>query len=313
MKRPFCHFALSTSLLLTGLTSGALEKYSWTLGHRPDKTIQYKTPEQGKPLKLDIFFPEGHDASKQAACVVFFFGGGWNGGSTDQFYGFGKYFASRGLVAISAQYRTKSSHKAIPRQCVEDGMAAIRYVREHAAELGIDPKRVIAGGGSAGGHVAAATAMCLKMDPTPKAKTSHVPNALLLFNPVYDNSPGGYGHERVQEYWEDISPMDNIREGLPPTIVFFGEKDGLVSVPKINAFDAKMEAVGNVCESHIYPGEKHGLFHIQKGGRKVFEDVLTKADAFLVKEGFLSGTDSVAPWTASSIAALKQNSEKKRK
>ena len=48
---------------------------------------------------------------------------------------------------------------------------------------------------------------------------SCVPQALVLFNPVYDNGPKGYGHERVGEYWQDFSPMHNIRKGMPPAIV----------------------------------------------------------------------------------------------
>ena len=112
-----------------------MEKHSWTLGYSPDKSIQYHEPEEGDPLKLDLFLPSDHKSSDKRACVIFFLGGGWSGGATDQFYGYGKYMASRGLVAISVQYRTRKSHQAIPRQCVEDGKAAIRYVREHAIEL----------------------------------------------------------------------------------------------------------------------------------------------------------------------------------
>jgi acetyl esterase/lipase len=282
------------------------EKYSWTLGFKPDKTIQYHQPEKGNPLKLDIFFPENHALTEKRACIVFFFGGGWTSGSTEQFYGIAKYMASRGLVAISAQYRTKQSHGAAPRQCVEDGKRAIRYVREHAKELGVDPDKIIASGGSAGGHVAAACAMCPKIDATPDSTVSCVPNALVLFNPVYDNGPEGYGHKTVAEYWKEISPLHNIQKGAPPTVVFFGSNDSCVPVATVKAFEKQMIDAGNTCESHIYEGEEHGFFHISKGGRKMFEDVLTKADAFLVKLGYLTGKDNVAEWTAQAIKAVKK-------
>lgn len=62
-----------------------------------------------------------------------------------------------------------------------------------------------------------------------------------------------------------------------------------------------MTDAGNECESHTYEGQKHGFFHISKGGRKMFEDVLAKTDAFLVKHGFLSGDNSVAAWTANAV------------
>jgi acetyl esterase len=280
------------------------ERYSWTLGFKPDKSIQYFQPEKGNPLKLDVFLPENHSPAEKRGCIVFFFGGGWMSGSTDQFYGIAKYMASRGLVAISAQYRTKQSHGATPRQCVEDGKRAIRYVREHAKELGVDPDKIIASGGSAGGHVAAACAMCPKIDATPDSTTSCIPNALVLFNPVYDNGPKGYGHERVTEYWKEVSPFHNIQKGAPPTVVFFGSNDSCVPVDTVKAFEKKMIDAGNTCESHIYEGEEHGFFHISKGGRKMFEDVLTKTDAFLVKHGYLTGKDNVAEWTAQAIKRL---------
>jgi len=283
----------------------AAEKHSWTLGYTPDQSIEFSQPATGEPLKLDLFLPEDHQASQKRPCIVFFFGGGWSGGSTEQFYAYSKYFASRGLVAISAQYRTAKSHKATPDQCVHDGKAAIRYIRQHAAELGIDPTKIIVGGGSAGGHVAAAVAMCPKIDVSPDDPTSCIPNALVLLNPVYDNGPEGFGHNRVKAYWKDISPLHNIHGGQPPTIVFFGEKDVHVPVATVDAFQKKMTDAGNDCASHVYKDQTHGFFHISKGGRKMFEDVAKKTDAFLVKLGYLKGPDSVEEWTAESISKLK--------
>lgn len=289
------------------------EKHSWALGYKPDKSVIFSQPTKGSPLKLHFFFPSDHKAGGNNGCIILFFGGGWSSGHPSQFYGYGKYFASRGLVAISAQYRTRKSHKASPRNCVEDGKAAIRYVRAHAKEFGIDPDKIIAGGGSAGGHVAAACAMCPKIDASPESKVSSMPNALMLFNAVYDNGPDGYGHDRVAAYWEDISPMHNIGSGLPPTISFFGDNDKHVPVVTINAFQKKMKDAGNESETHLYKGQTHGFFHISKGGRKMFEDVLTKADAFLVKNGFITGKNNVLQWTAGTIANLPEKSKKNRK
>ncbi len=281
------------------------ETYSWTLGYTPDESIIFSEPVKGKPLKLDCFFPENHLQGEAKPCIILFFGGGWTGGSTEQFYGFSKYFASRGIVAIAAEYRTQKSHKATPKNCVEDGREAIRYVRANAKELGIDPDKIIVGGGSAGGHVAAACAMCPKIDANPQSPISSIPNALMLFNPVYNNGEEGYGYSRVKEYWQDISPYHNIVAGLPPTIIFFGDNDKYVSVAVINAFQKKMEEQGNKSETYIYLDQAHGFFHISKGGRKMFEDVLTKADAFLVKNNYLTGDDHVLEWTAAAIENFK--------
>jgi acetyl esterase len=296
----------------SSFAAGPVETHSWTLGYEPDQTLTFNNPPKGKPLKLDLFFPADHKAGQKIGCVILFFGGGWSAGSTEQFYGYSKYFASRGLVAVAAQYRTKKSHKAIPRNCVEDGKEAIRYVRAHATELGVDPDRIVAGGGSAGGHVAAASALCPEIDANPESPVSCRPNALMLFNPVYDNGPDGYGHSRVKAYWKELSPFHNIVPGLPPTIVFFGDNDKHVPLATINRFQEKMETAGNQCETHIYESQAHGFFHISKGGRHMYEDVLIKADGFLVKNGFLTGKDNVLEWTKTSIENLSETSEVKK-
>lgn len=129
--------------------------YRSRLGYEPDRIIEFYTPLPDVDLKLHLFFPEDYQVTDKRPCIVFFHGGSRVAGSASQFYGYSKYLASRGMVAISAQYRTRK-YKAIPRDCVEDGREAVRYVRQHAAELGVDPDRIAAGGGSAGGHVAAA-------------------------------------------------------------------------------------------------------------------------------------------------------------
>ena len=157
--------------------------------------------------------------------------------------------------------------------------------------------------------MAAACAMCPKIDAEPDCKVSCVPNALVLLNPVYDNGPEGYGHNSVTEYWKDISPFHNIRKGVPPTVVFFGSRDKCVPVVTVKAFEKQMTEAGNTCETHIYEGYGHGFFHISKGGRKMFEDVLVKADAFLVKHGYLTGQNTVAEWTASRITQLKTKAQ----
>ena len=65
-----------------------------------------------------------------------------------------------------------------------------------------------------------------------------------MFNPVFDNGPNGYGHSRVKEYWKEISPMHNIDEKSPPTIVFLGSKDQLIPVATAEEYKSQMEAKG---------------------------------------------------------------------
>lgn len=232
-----------------------------------------------------------HDAAKdQRPAVVFFFGGGWNGGTVTQFEQHAKYLAARGMVTFVADYRVKSRQKTAPNACVADGKSAIRWVRERAKDLGIDPNRIAAGGGSAGGHVAAASGICDELDDPAEqnSQTSSKANALLLFNPVYDNGPTGYGHDRVKEWFPAISPAHNITVDDPPTIVFLGSNDSLVPVATAERFDADLKAAGIKSELWIYEGQPHGFFNESKS-KESFLDTIRKMDKFLVSLGWLDG------------------------
>jgi acetyl esterase len=146
----------------------------------PDETLSYKKIGE-VDLKLHIFNPEGHKTSDRRPAIVFFFGGGWNSGTASQFHPQCAHLASRGMVAISADYRVAKTHGTTPRECVQDGKSAIRWVRQHAKELGIDPERLAAGGGSAGGQVAAATGTLTKFEEEGEdLQISSRPNALVL-------------------------------------------------------------------------------------------------------------------------------------
>ncbi len=222
--------------------------------------------------------------------VVFFFGGGWNGGTVGQFEQHAKYLAARGMVAFVADYRVKQRQKTNPDACVADGKSAIRWVRKNAKRLGIDPDRIAAGGGSAGGHVAATTGICDGLDDPEEAKSkiSSKSNALLLFNPVYDNGPNGYGHSRVKQWFPAISPAHNINQGDPPTIVFLGSEDKLIPVETAKKFDADLKAAGVQSEVWIYEGQPHGFFNEGKS-KESFVDTVLKMDAFLAANGWLEG------------------------
>lgn len=256
-------------------------------GAEPDQSVVYKTVDQ-TPLKLHIFKPEGHQSSDQCAVAVFFFGGGWKGGSPSQFFPHCRYLASRGMVAMAAEYRVQSRNRTTPRECVMDGKSAIRWVRQHAGELGVDPKRVVAGGGSAGGHVAAAAGNLHGFEQEGEdLAVSSRPDALVLFNPVIDNGPGGYGHDRVKAYWKSFSPLHNIRKASPPTIIFLGSKDKLIPVSTVERYQRLMEEKGSRCDLHVYEGQPHGFFNIKY--RDYYVRTVVEMDKFLSSLGYLKG------------------------
>jgi acetyl esterase/lipase len=161
----------------------------------------------------------------------------------------------------------------------------MRWVRKHAAKLGIDANKLAAGGGSAGGHVAAACGTVKGFNEEGEdTSVSCRPNALVLFNPVFDNGPEGYGYDRVKEYWQQFSPMHNIDKDTPPTVVFLGTKDKLIPVATAKKYKELMEKAGGRCDLQLYKDQPHGFFNKAR-----YYETLLEADRFLTSLGYLKG------------------------
>lgn len=247
-------------------------------------------------LRIDIFEPKQKVQGKKYPAIVFFFGGGWTGGSPAQFYPHCEYLAGRGMVALAAEYRVKSRNGTTPAECVKDGKSAVRWIRAHAADLGIDPDRIAAGGGSAGGHVAAAVATAPGFEEAGEdASVSCRPSALVLFNPVFDNGPQGFGHDRVKEFFPAISPRHNLRPSTPPTIVFLGTEDKLIPVATAEAYQAQMQKNGDRCEIRLYEGQPHGFFNYREANKDYYYRTLFETDKFLASLGWIEGEPRIAP------------------
>jgi len=257
-----------------------------------EETIVYKKVES-RELKLLIEKPADWKPGSKFPCMVYFFGGGWVGGAPEQFHKQSAYLATRGMVGVRVEYRTiPSGDKGPPVVCCADAKSAMRYVRGHAAELGIDPDRIAAAGGSAGGHLAAFTTLVNGLDdPKDDLKVSCKANALVLFNPVFNNGPGEWGNERVGSRFREFSPAHNITKGAPPTIVFLGDKDKLIPVKVVTDFEKEMKKVGSRCDSHFYPGAGHSFFNKEPH----FSQTLIEADKFLVSLKWLSGEPTLKP------------------
>ena len=286
--------ASAATLAQTSVTKqqDALTKLATPQAIQPSHSVVYKTTTdaQGQKveLKLHFFEPAGHQATAKTPVILFFFGGGWQNGSPTSFFPHCAYFASRGMVAVAADYRVRTRQDTTPFECVADGKSAVRYVRANAAKFGLDPQHIAAAGSSAGGHVAASAGFIFTLDEQNEdAAISSMPNALVLYNPVIDTSAEGYGNARLGERWREISPQHHVRAGLPPTIVFHGTADKTVPYSNAQAFEKAMRQVGNRCELVSLAGVGHGFVYnlANKTARQATRDT----DLFLLSLGYLKG------------------------
>ena len=181
----------------------------------------YKTVE-GRQLRIDWTKPNDWKATDKRSAIAFIHGGGWTGGKPGQFSAHSIELADRGMVCFRIEYRLLKGIPGPPLRCTSDVSDAFRYIRANAFKFGTDPNRIAAGGGSAGGHLSAFLGM---MDDVNVDGVSRKPNALCLFNPVYDNGPGEWGAKRVGDEYLKYSPAHNITADDPPTLVLFGTKD----------------------------------------------------------------------------------------
>ena len=259
-----------------------------------DDRVTYKTID-GHSLDLWVFTPT---ASEPRPAIVFFFGGGWRQGTPTQFIEQSKWLVSRGMVAIIADYRVSSRHETKVVDAIADARSAVRFVRANAARWNIDPRRIAAGGGSAGGHLAASTATITAFDSSDEPQdVSAEPNALVLFNPALALAPIP-GHdaganrqttlrERVGADLASASPAHNLDESLPPTIVLHGRADRVVPYPTAEYFCDEAQSIGRRCRLVGYDGEGHGFFNHSRS-QSMFQATMTEVDRFLVELGWIA-------------------------
>ncbi|MBY0503710.1 MAG: alpha/beta hydrolase [Bryobacteraceae bacterium] len=220
--------------------------------------VVYRQTPQGE-LKMTIFYPEGWKATDARPGIVFFFGGGFTSGDPRQFFSKAGYLSSRGMVAASAEYRTKNKHQTAKEDALADCQAAYLWLKEHATQQGIDPAKLSAGGGSSGGACALSI-----------LKIGARPASFVLFNPG------------------SLAELDPPAD-LPRTILFFGSADPTYA--DAQRFLAKAPR-GRV-ELFVAKGEPHGFFN-DRGDGAWHASTTYLADSFLRGAGLLVGKPTIA-------------------
>ena len=253
------------------------------------KSITYKTVGD-RELQIHIHYPPGWKASDTRPAIVFFFGGGWNSGTVGQFLVQAEYFAARGLVAARADYRVKSRDGVTPDKCVEDARSAVRWMRVNCKRLGIDPRKLIASGGSAGGHLAACTMIKKSVEADgDDLSVSTIPQAMVLFNPVlsFENEQMIVRLGDNKRLARKISPTSHLDKNSPPALILFGTNDRLKVFG--DEYWKKAEALGVRADKYLAEGQGHGFFN-----RSPWQErTLIAADKFLASLGFLKGEPTI--------------------
>lgn len=227
----------------------------------------------GQELKLTLILPKA-EATELRPGVMFYHGGGWKGGGPNQFYPQAFRLAQLGYVCASARYRMLPEW-TFPA-CVEDAKCALRWFRANAAKWHLDPDRIAASGGSAGGHLAAMVAYSDGMEgdggnPSVSSKVK----CLVGFNPVLDlvdlvqRKPGnplcvnfiGQPYEEAPELYQQASPSHWVDADCPPTLLLHGDKDTTVPYPQAVDAVAKLKELGVPAELFTAEGVAHAFFN----------------------------------------------------
>jgi len=286
------HFLLLLTLAMEVFLSGGMLAQTKSARDAEPDAYTYKRVD-GIELKAYVFEPPHSEYGKPRAAMLAFHGGAWNHGSAEWTFGQARYFTSLGMVGISVDYRLANGDSVTPFDAAEDARAAVRWARGQAELLNIDPKRIATYGESAGGLLAAATAITGET-PT-KEELNAVPNALVLVSPALkvENSARFLALAGNRKDISSIELAEHVRRGLPPTIILTGALDAAIPAETLVNFCDKMKQVKNRCELEIYPGVGHLLeppeqnATAKENAAKTRYDAYLKADQFLASLGYI--------------------------
>ncbi|MEY3897512.1 MAG: hypothetical protein RLZZ214_3033 [Verrucomicrobiota bacterium] len=303
------NFRLLFFLTLMGLAAignaAPLASFMGPSAPAPETVVVKRVGDQ--EVKLELFRPTRVPEGERHPAILWIHGGAWVGGTTEATTPHARYFAERGMFAANLVYRLASPGKVTVADCLADCRSAMTYLREHAADLGIDPDRIAVAGDSAGGHLAAA------LGTLPDEDISSRPNAMLLFNPIVDMTEGDWIRYAVggaalankksplPAAPEDValarslSPIFHIKSGQAPSIILHGRADHVVSVIQAERFAAASRAAGSRCDRVIYE-DNIGHAFVLAGYRwpePVVVEAIRAGDRFLVSLGWLKGESSL--------------------
>mgnify|MGYP001262341325 FL=1 len=248
----------------------------------------------GRELTLDLFLPDEGAWPAPRPAMLFFHGGAWSSGTPGQFYRQSGSLAAAGIACASVSYRLSGEAKY--PAAVEDAKCAVRWMRAHAQELGVDPERIGCAGASAGGHLAAMLATTAGI-PRFEGSSGHADASsrvclAVLFNPVLDLVALA-GEERCAEWlisflgvpfegnealYRDASPITHVGPETPPCLLFHGMADKAVPYAQAERFRDVLRQNGVAGELVSYEGRGHGFF----SRSPYYEETYTRMEGWLL-------------------------------
>ena len=250
----------------------------------PVKEAVYKVIG-GRKLRFFVFEPDTGGMDRTA--VLFFIGGtfGKTPNTPADFQYHAAYLASKGYVAICVECRTGQDEGFTPIQAICDARSAVRRLRGHASEWGIDPQKIVVCASSSGGYTAVSAIMFDHLnDEGDDPAISPVPDALVIF------AAGMDAVDITERLYPDllpearnISPYHNVKKCLPPTLWMIGTADPLFEQNR--DFVKRMAAAGNDITWIAYEGMEHGFFRHGRHGDRPLDETRRRIAEFLKSIG----------------------------
>jgi acetyl esterase/lipase len=221
------------------------------------KDVVYSFIGHGK-LKLDVYQPKSPSASPLPG-IILIHGGSWEEGDKTELAAMARYLASNGYVAFSIDYRLHSGGKNRWPAQLDDAQRAVRWVRRHAADYNVDPKRIGAWGYSAGGQMASLLGEIDtrdNSDPELAKYSSRVQAVVDVSGPAdftsgFDTDGGrffndlfGATKQQNPELWKSASPVFNISKQTVPFLIVHGTRDGTVPIAQSVEFANALHKAG---------------------------------------------------------------------
>lgn len=229
--------------------------------------IPYKTAEGGEPVKLDIYMPE-RQLTPRIPMLVFFHGGGWDSGSKqlkDGDWEVFHVFRELGFAVVSVEYRLTNAERKFPIPFA-DAADALRWLRAHGPEYGLNPHKLNVVGTSAGGQMALLEGLAgdrFKDDATLASVPLQINAIVSICGPTDLTDLSGYyssadreeaaalllglfgaPYEELPEAYKLASPINHIHADAPPILLLHGQEDNIVPIQQADKFYAAAADAG---------------------------------------------------------------------